>query len=146
MIMKGLVLGAIGALSGALLASTAKGADLGRPPPYPQPQPVMTASPWDGIYVGANVGYAWSGGNFTTTDQFGVGNGSQTASGFTGGGQVGAGKTFGLWYLGVEIDYQGSSLSADGSTNFVNSSVPGVTTDVDSFGTARARVGYRWLS
>jgi outer membrane immunogenic protein len=95
---------------------------------------------WTGIYIGGNAGYGWSNMNFTTTDPVGLGNGSQSMSGFTGGGQIGAGKTFGSLYLGLETDFQGSSLSASN----------GVTTsNVDEFGTARARIGYvyspQWL-
>jgi outer membrane immunogenic protein len=123
------------AISAALIDS-AFAADLSRPSSLPG----APADLWTGIYIGGNAGYGWSNVNFTTTDQFGQGNGSQSMSGFIGGGQIGAGKTFGSLYLGLETDFQGSSLSASNGV---------ITSNVDEFGTARARIGYvyspQWL-
>jgi outer membrane immunogenic protein len=132
----------------AALSGTAFAADVLPPSPRQAPAApgaVPIGSPWDGLYIGGNAGWAASSVSFTTTDAFGQGTGSQSASGFAGGGQIGAGKTFGRLYLGTEIDWQASSLTAtNGTTQFSNgtTSPPGITTSVDSFGTARARVGY----
>jgi outer membrane immunogenic protein len=132
----------------AALTGSAFAADLSRPSS-------LSGAPtdlWTGIYIGGNAGYGWSNMNFTTIDAFGQGTGSQSMSGFVGGGQIGAGKTFGSLYLGLETDFQGSSLSAsNGVTTFSNGTVsaPLITTNVDEFGTVRARVGYvyspQWL-
>lgn len=134
------------------------------------PAPVFVPPPftWTGFYVGLNAGGIWSSGSRSATifdpnaaidggilnASFpgGLGNGN---AGFIGGGQAGYNWQTGAFVLGVETDFQGTTLSK--STNIVGPSflVPtgpaaGVSdfftlnakTSLDWLGTTRARVGF----
>src|SRR5262252_6242383 len=90
----------------ALLAAipvSAMAADLGRPAPAPvyKAPPPITMFSWTGIYVGGNLGGAWSQGN--VTDALTGANFSGTSNGvFVGGGQVGANYQFSNLVIGIE--------------------------------------------
>lgn len=93
---------------------------------------------WTGVYVGAHAGYGWGhvsrGG--AGVGQFGADDGD--SDGVVGGAQLGANWQWKGLVLGAEADLSGVDLSSDSATP------GGVTilhTDVDYFGTARARVG-----
>jgi outer membrane immunogenic protein len=114
----------------ALMAvgTVAQAADL--PTRKEAPAPVFVPPPftWTGFYVGVNAGGIWgSGGNASTTfagtgafgipftilthdwpnnNGFGSGNG-----GFIGGGQAGYNWQTGSFVLGVETDFDGSTVS-----------------------------------
>ena len=115
----------MGAAAAALTvagAVAAQAADL--PTRKEAPAPVFVPPPftWTGFYVGANAGAIWgSSGNANTTvfaNGFpflsadwpggGIGNGN---AGFIGGGQAGYNWQTGAFVLGVETDFDGSSLS-----------------------------------
>lgn len=89
---------------------------------------------WTGFYVGLNGGYLWGNSRlfegFETTDSFSM-------DGFVGGAQAGYNFQTGAWVFGVETDIQYSDAS--GTTN-VNCFA--CTSEIDWFGTLRARGGY----
>lgn len=118
---------------------------------------------WTGFYVGVNAGFGGdkfkypASGTFvdtapdedsdTGTTTF-SGSGSQTSSGFVGGGQVGYNFQVGSgWLLGAEADIaasgiQGKTAISGSSTGGTSGSASGqISTKIDYFGTVRARVG-----
>jgi outer membrane immunogenic protein len=88
-------------------------------------------SPWDGLYIGGNIGFGSTDFN-ATTNVFGD-IASTSASGILGGVQVGYNKTFGTFLLGVETDFQGTGIE---QTDF------DTTTKLTWFGTTRVRAGF----
>jgi outer membrane immunogenic protein len=92
------------------------------------PAPVFVPPPftWTGFYIGVNAGGIWpSGGRNASifdpdssfdggflTSSFPGGLGSQSA-GFLGGGQAGYNWQTGAFVLGVETDFDGSTVSKD---------------------------------
>ncbi len=145
-----LALGSIASL--ALLTGGALAADL--PVRGPAPAPVVYAPvfTWSGFYVGVNAGYAgdkfdypFRGDIFATPFS---GNASVTSSGGVFGAQVGYNWQFASrWVIGVEADYQWSNI--EGQVN-INAAAAGFAanvaagSEVKSFGTIRARLGYGW--
>ena len=108
----------------ALITMPAAAADLyGRAPAF-------AATPfngynWNGVYVGANLGYQW--GSVTNW-------GGASPNGIAGGGQIGANWQFHPnWVLGIEADIQGSA--AEGTFAAYKFANPW-------FGTLRGRRGY----
>jgi outer membrane immunogenic protein len=96
------------------------------PPPPPPPL-------WTGFYVGVNIGGSWSansvnpnsiapyGNNVTGAIAFLPGNrsGGNTAGGVIGGGQIGYNYQIGTNFLvGLETDFQGSSMNSGGQNNY----------------------------
>ena len=146
-------------------AVAAQAADL--PTRKEAPPPVFVPPPftWTGFYVGVNAGGVWSsGGNVSTTaffngfpvltTSFPNTNFGSSQSGFIGGGQAGYNWQSGAFVLGVETDFDGTSLSRSRSVigpTFIdpirrlndfwtaNGSV-----SLDWLGSTRARVGYAW--
>jgi outer membrane immunogenic protein len=117
------------------MATAASAADLR--PAYKAPAPVAVAAyNWSGFYIGAHGGYGWGELN---QNVFGTTN-ARDIDGFFGGGQIGwnwqaAGSP---WVFGVEADISFGDIGSF-------TSVPGlgsVSTEVKTFGTARARLGY----
>src|SRR5271165_2275222 len=123
----------MGAAAAALTVATAvavQAADL--PTKKAPPAPVFVPPPftWTGFYVGVNAGGVWnSSGNGTSTlyaagfpfatgtlgnfwPYGGVGN---SKSGFIGGGQAGYNYQTGAFVLGVETDFDWTSLSGSKS-------------------------------
>jgi outer membrane immunogenic protein len=115
----------IGAAAAALTiagAVAAQAADL--PTRKEAPAPVFVPPPfsWTGFYVGLNAGGIWSSGSrsvslfapatfaFPITSDFpgGLGNGN---GGFIGGGQADYNWQTGAFVLGVETDFDGTTLS-----------------------------------
>jgi outer membrane immunogenic protein len=111
------------ALTVALIATPAAAADLYRGPAF-------AAAPfngynWNGVYVGANLGYQW--GSVTNW-------GGASPNGITGGGQIGYNwQVHPNWVLGIEADIQGSA--AEGTFAAYKFANPW-------FGTLRGRAGY----
>jgi outer membrane immunogenic protein len=121
----------------SLMISSCYAADLAvMPTKAPAYAPV--GSPFDGFYVGGNIGYG--GGNFSGSAA-GLSE-SQSGSGVVGGGQLGYNKTFGNWLLGLETDFQGSGISGGNNSN-------GIQSNLNWFGTTRVRTGFlvapNWL-
>jgi len=146
-------------------AVTAQAADL--PTKKMAPAPVYIPPPftWTGFYIGANAGAIISTGSVDSTF---YANGfpfltnnyanpfSNHQTGFLGGGQAGYNWQTGAWVLGVETDFDGSTLKKDASV--VGPGFSGLTGDWARFngdyltangsiklnwlGTTRARVGW----
>src|SRR5579859_6717591 len=81
--------------------SSARAADVSQPPLF---MPVPVASPWNGFYIGANVG---GGGSSASADVIGT-TGTTDMSGGIAGGQIGANWQTGSVVWGVEADAQAS--------------------------------------
>ncbi len=137
------------------------------------PPPVFVPPPftWTGFYIGVNAGGVWNTGNTTLSGFFpafttpffpgGVvfnnllptGRLNTGASGFIGGGQAGYNWQTGAFVLGVETDFDGTSMSKNVDivgANFINP-FTGVPHDfitahghasLDWLGTTRGRVGF----
>jgi len=129
------------------------------------PPPVFVPPPftWTGFYIGLNAGGVWSMGNRTTTlsaptfaNNFLVaswpGNLGNSNTGFIGGGQAGYNWQTGAFVLGVETDFDGTSLGK--TFNFTSlpfaatTPLPGdiltvnAKANLDWLGTTRARLGF----
>lgn len=117
------------ALAGTLVAGAAHAADLPsrKDAPVYVPPPVFS---WTGFYAGLNVGGGW-------TDNSARGG---QASGVIGGGQIGYNYQLSpLFVVGVETDFQGTSLSTRNNGWFnAGASLPW-------FGTVRGRAGLALL-
>ena len=139
-------------------------------PAYKAAPPPAPVSGWTGWYAGVNAGASF--GN-VKTDFNGTPIFAETTiritpgfdfsdreypDGFIGGGQIGYNWQFSpIWVVGLEADIQGA-LERDTTNNlsqsfsFVNGPetnsngtvVTNYTTQIDWFGTARARIGYVW--
>jgi outer membrane immunogenic protein len=117
-----LITAAVGAVA---LVGSALAADLpsrAPPPVYVPPEPVFT---WTGIYLGGQIGYAWtqsnsyieSVGHSVLGDAFYDSYYPQSnAHGVIGGAHLGYNLQIDQWVLGLEGDLDGSSLSK--TTNF----------------------------
>src|SRR5208337_4101402 len=155
----------LGAAYAALVvagAVSAQAADL--PTRKEAPAPIFVPPPftWTGFYVGVNAGGVWSSGSRNATlvapgqDIFlsgyfpgGIGN---NQSGFIGGGQAGYNWQTGAFVLGVETDFDGTSLGK--TFNFTSlpfaatTPLPGdiltvnAKANLDWLGTTRARLGF----
>jgi outer membrane immunogenic protein len=96
----------------------------------PPPGAAFIASPWDGLYIGANLGYGTTDFDVTASG-FST---SEHASGVVGGFQVGYNKQYGTFVLGLETDFDLTSISKTDAF--------GITTKLPWFGTTRGRVGF----
>jgi outer membrane immunogenic protein len=124
------------AIALALAAGSAFAADLPSrkeapvyvPPPPPPPPPL-----WTGFYGGLNIGGGWtanSGGN------------NVNAGGVVGGGQLGFNYSLTPMFLvGVETDFQGTSIGSGGTGNtWWTGNIP-AGIHISWFGTVRGRAG-----
>src|SRR5271165_1674600 len=156
----------LGAAYAALVvagAVSAQAADL--PTRKEAPAPIFVPPPftWTGFYVGVNAGGIFSTGGNANTTIFAAGfpflttdwpNGSigSSNSGFIGGGQAGYNWQTGSFVLGVETDFDGSSLSRSRSfigpsfiepiNGFTDSFSANGSVRLDWLGSTRARVGW----
>jgi outer membrane immunogenic protein len=160
--LKGVAIAALTALG----TMAAQAADL--PTRKEAPAPVFVPPPftWTGFYVGVNAGGIWPSGSrsatlvapaafaFPVSTFFPGGLGSQSA-GFLGGGQAGYNWQTGAFVLGVETDFDGTTLSKSTNstgTPFIGGTVPALLlgdtlsihakTSLSWLGTTRGRVGF----
>ncbi len=141
------LLGSVGAIA---LASSALAAEPPpAPPTYLPPAPIFT---WTGIYVGGQIGYAWTSGNnqFTGFDPFfpigstgtflssSVGG---TPNGVIGGGNVGYNLQINQWVLGLEGDVNGTSLTNTAVAFFPDGTSLNAHSKSDIQGSIRGKVG-----
>ena len=156
--LKGVAIAALTAVG----TVAAQAADL--PTRKEAPAPVFVPPPftWTGFYVGANVGGIFTSGSrsatlfapaafpFAVQANFpgGLGNGQ---SGVIGGGQAGYNWQTGAFVLGVETDFQGTSLSKKVDVigpSFLGPAGPGdfftlhAKASLDWLGTTRGRIGF----
>jgi len=148
--MKRILLGVVG-VSALLIAaplSTALAADMPAPAPvYNKAMAPVPMFSWTGFYVGGNAGL--SAGEFSQEwDDFGVPYAWDHArsGGFSGGGQVGFNYQFPTsnFVVGFETDFQGSTLK--GTYADYGSDTLQFGSQVDWWGTARARCGYAFAN
>jgi outer membrane immunogenic protein len=95
-------------ISGAAFA-----ADLAPKPVYKAPPPAPPPFSWTGFYIGGNAGGVWTHGSVTDTltgDSL-IGNNA----GFIGGGQLGYNWQISNWVLGIEGEFDGTTLNRTGS-------------------------------
>jgi outer membrane immunogenic protein len=120
--------------------------------PPPAPAPVYRAPPaplsynWSGVYLGANVGYGKVSSNSSatwTSPFFGVitSTSSGSTNGAIAGGQVGGNWQMGMFVLGAEADFQWSGQKSTTNTGCGFGCTVTEVASVDSFGTARLRLG-----
>jgi outer membrane immunogenic protein len=115
-------MGAAAAALAAAGAISAQAADL--PTRKEAPAPVFVPPPftWTGFYIGANAGGIWGSGGAGSTTVYANGipgfasywptsNLNNSNAGFIGGGQAGYNWQTGAFVLGVETDFDGSTLS-----------------------------------
>lgn len=139
------------ALIAALAASASYAADL---PSRKGPPPVLAPLPppfiWNGLYVGGNVGggwfdrynrdgavWSWTGAGWLPGAALGNG---ETNAGVVGGGQIGYNYQISpLFVVGLETDFQGSSVGGNGGW-------ASVSRRLDWFGTVRGRLGVSLFS
>ena len=98
--MKRFILSASAALLAMVAASPSVAADLPRPAykaPIYAPPPLFS---WTGLYAGINGGYIWA-------PDF-----ASDAKGFAGGGQLGYNYQLGAFVLGLEGDFQATSIDS----------------------------------
>jgi outer membrane immunogenic protein len=134
-------------IAGALLAGPvglANAADLGRAPVAPAMAPVVAPAPfynWTGFYIGIQGGFGWADleRTFVTT---GVSLTQETSGGLFGG-TVGFNWQAGAWVFGFEADYAWADLSrsVDACAGIL---LVTCRAGLDTFGTARLRVGGAW--
>jgi outer membrane immunogenic protein len=114
-----------------LIAGPVSAADLAVKAPLQAP--AFMASPWDGLYIGGNIGFGWSDFSVTGSIPGASATDSVTGSGVVGGVQPGYNKQFGTFVLGLETDFDGTSIS---------NTTDGVSTKLPWFGSTRARDGF----
>ena len=108
----------------------------------------VTNGSWAGLYLGANLGYAWDANlgfsnSYTTTSDLSAGIAPE---GLFAGGQIGYNFQRAnnlLW--GIETDLQWANISDSGSICKASGTCAGngtIKASIDYFGTLRGRVGY----
>lgn len=141
--MKRVSLATIAAI-GLLTVGSASAADLSTRPTYKAP-PMMPPVPvvsWTGCYLGANIGGAWAHKDFSFEDSSGVfDEGSHSASGVAGGGQIGCDYQFASsWLIGIQGMFDGADLT--GSNILPDDPDDTFFTKVRWFGTVTGRLGF----
>jgi outer membrane immunogenic protein len=145
--------------AGMIVASgSAYAADLSRQAPrMVAPAPV---SNWTGLYIGANGGWGWSNFDvseapFGTTAIADISPQSLGTSnrGAVFGGQLGYNWQIATWLLGIEGDYDGTSINSSQATVFpsllggagtTHTNGLSVSEDIKSLASLRGRIGYTW--
>lgn len=113
---------------------------------------------WTGFYAGVNAGYAFNGSTNLKNVTYGVGGYSYTANNgygytrhsdegsFTGGAQIGYNYQMGSIVLGAEADFNYANVEkkhySDGLAYLYTGDEAAVKSQVQWFGTVRARVGF----
>jgi outer membrane immunogenic protein len=158
--------GVVGVFSLLIAAplSAASAADM--PVKAPPLAPAPAAPIWTGFYIGGEIGGAWANRsvNYTANDPVAnalvagtlTGTGQPlfpntfNMSGMVGGAEAGYNWQVGRqWLLGIETDYNGSSLRGTGNSSSVFTTAPPTNNaltekqSVDWYGTLRGRLG--WL-
>ncbi len=137
------------------IASGASAADL--PRKSVAPVFVAPAFTWTGFYVGLNAGYGWGESKVDVTQNpssaaFGAIPFGYTAKpdGFIGGAQIGYNYQINAFVVGIEADFQFSTMKKTGGVQglpltaggFQPISASQTESKMDYFGTIRGRVGF----
>ncbi len=142
----------------ALISSSAGAADLARPAPMPYVAPVAVGPSWTGLYIGFNGGWGWS--NYTVSEApFGATAIADVLpqalassnNGAVFGGQIGYNWQINSWLIGIEGDWDGTSITGNQAVVFPSIlGGPGTTNsftthdNVTSLASIRGRLGYVW--
>jgi outer membrane immunogenic protein len=145
--------------SAGAIALTGSAAMAAEPPVYLPPPPIFT---WTGIYIGGQIGYAWSNGsnNFNGFDPFfnrgrGVfldSSAGGTPNGVIGGAHVGYNYQIPAWnwfsssgvVIGLEGTVDGTSLSNTAIAVFPDGSNVSASSTANIQGSIRGRIGIAW--
>lgn len=147
---------ALGVVSSLALLSAANAADIYSAPASGGYKDAPAFFSWEGVYVGVNGGYGWSGNSklFFEDEAFPGGipayvstYGHYTSDGGFGGGQLGYNFQRGRLVFGVEADFQGAGILGKTSPQLspdpsVNTATAAISSELDWFGTVRGRLGY----
>lgn len=129
----------IAALGTVAFAQFASAADM------PVKAPIVTASNWTGCYIGANVGGGWAYKSFVegaNSIAVGESDGSHTATGWLGGGQVGCDyQVANNWVIGVQGLWDAADLTGS-NAGPANLAPFTWETRVSSVATLMAKLGY----
>ena len=129
--------------------ASALAADLPAPAPIPPPVYAAPVYNWTGLYIGGNIGAAWSGlsgSNFS--DTLGSTFTAPTNVQFMGGGQVGVNYQFWSGFvIGAELMFDW--LAGSQNTQITATAPDGTAAFMDTINnrwltTATGRVGYAW--
>jgi outer membrane immunogenic protein len=109
--------------------------------------PVMKAPPpaisWAGIYVGGQVGYAWSNSSYTYNNGAGLIEGfSFNPSSAIGGGHIGIQGQWATWVLGLEGDFNWTDLNQTDISVLAPPRMRSINTR--DISTVVGKVGYAW--
>jgi opacity protein-like surface antigen len=133
--MKRITIALLAAVVGAGLMSSAYAADLIIEEPA-EVGVVDVGGDWDGLYIGAHVGYGWGTADHTS----GPGFNDMDLSGWLAGVQLGANFTVtdGI-VAGIEGDISWSGI---GGVCDITCNTVGITHDIDWVGSLRGRLGF----
>ena len=130
----------------AFTRSAAFAADLPiRPPP-----PLIPVFTWTGIYIGGQIGYIWSGGDwgysgFDPSSQSGFASDAGTSAGLIGGAHVGYNYQINQWVFGLDGSVDGTGFPSNPEAIFpVAFGGASVTarTNANIQGSIRGRLGF----
>ena len=135
-------------------AFAAQAADLPTHKEAPAPMFVPPPFTWTGFYVGLNAGAVWGGNNNASTTLYAngfplltnywpTGGFGNSNTGFIGGGQAGYNWQTGAFVLGVETDFDGSSLSK--SRSLVGPAFTDPIFGINDYFSANGKASLDWL-
>ncbi len=122
------------------------------PPMAPPPRapamyvPVVPLYNWTGFYLGGNLGFGLTGGNFNTSIA-GATASTTTSNSFLGGGQVGVNYEFGGGVvIGAEamFDWLPNTKNTVNLTNAAGANIGSATINNRWITTATGKLGYAW--
>ena len=101
---------------------------------------------WNGPYVGVLAGYGWANSQHcdgVTCPTVGLGSGpTVSSSGFDAGVEIGYNIQMENIVFGLEGDYSLANINGSSPSTAIYGCVSGCETDINGFGTFRARLGY----
>lgn len=107
---------------------------------------------WSGLYIGAHGGWAQDKFDPSTSllpDESAAGPevegllDDKLIDGWTGGAQIGINRQFGVLVVGLEADISGGDVEGENNLSLFGGALKAsVKSDLELFGTARARLGY----
>lgn len=106
--------------------------------------PIATAPNWSGIYLGGQVGYAWSNGGYTLNQTLGSEAFNFNPNSFIGGGHLGVQGQWGNLVLGIEGTYSGLSLDQTQLATLAGVVGSERHLKTDGIATVVGKVGYAW--
>jgi len=139
----------IAALLSFPAGGTALAADL---PPAPSPPPRAPAAyvpvapavyNWSGVYIGINGGWGWGNSNWTAITTAGTTTGSNSDNGGVVGVTFGGNYQFGAVVVGVEGDWDYSSVTTGTSSTICGAGIS-CQSGNQWMSTIRGRLGYAW--